>query len=258
MTVIFEESHSSPMPPCQNACPIHQDVRGYIALMAQGRFDEAMALIRDTNPLPSICASICAHPCEEQCRRGEIDKALAIRGLKRFIVENSGERQVTRLPAEVRDGNIAIIGSGPAGLTAAHDLAIMGYRVTVFEREDAVGGAIRLAIPAYRLPISTIQCDIDAIAALGVEFRTGVELGKDLTLDGLKEEGYRAILLSMGLPESRSLPIPGVELEGVLLALPFLTAARNGESLIRPGAEVFLSPQQRNAETSVLAPSLLD
>ncbi|MCL0059687.1 FAD-dependent oxidoreductase [Dehalococcoidia bacterium] len=233
-------SNASLIPPCQNACPIHQDVRGYIALMAQGRLEEAMAVIRETNPLPSICGTICAHPCEDKCRRSEIDKALAIRGLKRFVVENSGDRQVSGMPAETREEKVAIIGSGPAGLTAAHDLAMMGYRVTVFEREDTVGGAIRLAIPAYRLPTATIQRDIDAIAALGVEFRTGVELGKNLTLDGLKEEGYRAILLSTGLPESRSLPIPGVDLEGVLLALPFLKAARNGESLIRPGAEVIV------------------
>jgi NADPH-dependent glutamate synthase beta subunit-like oxidoreductase/coenzyme F420-reducing hydrogenase delta subunit len=116
----------------------------------------------------------------------------------------------------------------------------MGYRVTVFEREDVVGGAIRLAIPAYRLPTATIQSDIGTIAALGVEFRTRVELGKNLTLDELKEKGYRAILLSMGLPESRSLPIPGIDLEGVLLALPFLKAARNGESLIEPGTEVIV------------------
>ncbi|MCD5413157.1 MAG: FAD-dependent oxidoreductase, partial [Dehalococcoidia bacterium] len=195
-------SNASLIPPCQNACPIHQDVRGYIALMAQGRLEEAMAVIRETNPLPSICGTICAHPCEDKCRRREIDKALSIRGLKRFVVENSGDRQVSGMPAETREEKVAIIGSGPAGLTAAHDLAMMGYRVTVFEREDTVGGAIRLAIPAYRLPTATIQRDIDAIAALGVEFRTGVELGKNLTLDGLKEEGYRAILLSTGLPES--------------------------------------------------------
>jgi len=236
----FEKSNVSLIPPCQNACPIHQDVRGYIALMAQGRLEEALAVIRETNPLPSICGTICAHPCEDKCRRHEIDKALAIRGLKRFVVENSSDRQVARMSAETREEKVAIIGSGPAGLTAAHDLAMMGYRVTIFEREDTVGGAIRLAIPAYRLPTSTIQRDIDAIAALGVEFRTGVELGKNLTLDGLKEEGYRAILLSMGLPESRSLPIPGIDLEGVLLALPFLKAARNGESLIKPGVEVIV------------------
>ncbi|MBT9162414.1 MAG: NADPH-Fe(3+) oxidoreductase subunit beta [Dehalococcoidia bacterium] len=234
-----KNSNASLIPPCQNACPIHQDVRGYIALMAQGRLEEALQVIRETNPLPSICGTICAHPCEDKCRRREIDKALSIRGLKRFVVEHA-RSQAGESSVKSGEERIAIIGSGPAGLTAAHDLAMMGYRVTIFEREDTVGGAIHLAIPAYRLPTSTIQRDIDAIAALGVEFRSGVELGKNLTLDGLKEEGYRATLLSMGLPESRSLPIPGIDLEGVLLALPFLKAARNGKSLISPGAEVIV------------------
>ena len=234
-------SVASPVfPPCQNTCPIQQDVRGYIALIAQGKLDEALALIRETNPLPSICATICAHPCEDKCRRSEIDKALSIRGLKRFVVENAGNSKVFEMPAVTRGQKVAVIGSGPSGLTAAYDLAMMGYQVTVFEREDVVGGAVRIAVPAYRLPASTIQRDIDAIAAIGVEFKTKVELGKNLTLDALTDDGYRAVLLSLGLPESRSIPIPGIDMEGVLLALPFLKAARNGRSLIEPGVDVIV------------------
>ena len=197
-------------------------------------------MIRETNPLPSICATICAHPCEDKCRRSEIDKALSIRGLKRFVVENAGNSKASSVPVPKRGQKVAVIGSGPSGLTAAYDLAMMGYQVTVWEREDVVGGAVRIAVPSYRLPASTIQRDIDAIAAVGVEFRTGVELGKNLTLDTLKDDGYRAVLLSMGLPESRSLPIPGIDMEGVLLALPFLKAARNGRSMIEPGGDIIV------------------
>ncbi len=240
MIATFAQANASLIAPCRHACPIRQDVRGYIALMAQGRLEEALAVIRETNPLPSICGTICAHPCEDKCRRHEIDKALSIRGLKRFVVEHAGDGRAVRMPGEIREERVAIIGSGPAGLTAAHDLAMMGYRVTIFERENTLGGAIHLAIPAYRLPTSTIHNDIDAIVALGVEFRTRAELGKGITLDGLKTEGYRAILLSMGLPESRTLPIPGIDLDGVLLALPFLKAARSGKSLIEPGKEVIV------------------
>ena len=161
---------SNLIPPCQNACPIHQDVRGYIALTAQGRLEKALGIIKETNSLPSICGTICAHPCEDKCRRREIDKALSIRGLKRFVVEHT-RSQVGKLPAKADKEKIAIIGSGPAGLTAAHDLAMMGYWATIFEREDRVRGVIRLAIPAYRLPTSTIQRDIDAMPWTGSKRR---------------------------------------------------------------------------------------
>lgn len=227
-------------PPCQNACPIHQDIRGYIALVAQGKLDEALALIRETNPLPAITATICAHPCENKCRRSEVDEALSIRGLKRFVVENAANSKGFGVPAAARGKKVAVIGSGPSGLTAAYDLAMMGYQVAVFEREDVVGGAVRIAVPSYRLPTETIQRDIDAIAAVGVEFKTNVELGRNLTLDSLKEDGYEAVLLGLGLPESRSIPIPGIDMKGVLLALPFLKEARNGKSLIEPGVDVIV------------------
>ena len=226
------------MPPCQYRCPIHQDVRGYIALVAQGRLDEAAALIRETNPLPSICGTICAHPCEEKCRRLEVDDALSIRGLKRYAMENAPHPYATRTPALPKDKKVAIIGSGPAGLTAAHDLAMMGYKVTVFERSEDFGGAVRWGVPSYRLPVETIKRDIDAIADLGVEFKTGMELGKNLTIDELEKQGYNAIVLAMGLSDSRGLPIPNNNHRDVLMALPFLRAARNGESLIRKGANV--------------------
>lgn len=226
------------MPPCQYTCPIHQDIRGYIALVAQGRLDEAAALIRQDNPLPSICGTICAHPCEDKCRRVQVDDALSIRGLKRYVMENAPNPYAPKTPAPSRGKKVAVIGSGPAGLTAAHDLALKGYGVTVFERSEDYGGAVRWGVPSYRLPVESIRKDVDAIAALGVEFKTGRELGRNLTLDGLQEEGYDAVVLAMGLSDSRGLPIPNNDHQDVLMALPFLKAARNGHSMIRKGANV--------------------
>ena len=213
----------APQPPCQEACPLRQDIRGYISFIAQGQFDKALEIIKDTNPLPSICGNICAHPCEDRCRRGDVDHSLSIRALKRFAVEHG-----TSLPpsqTKPRGGRkVAIVGSGPAGLTAAHDLAKADYQVTIFERGAEPGGMLQTAIPLYRLPRDVIQRDIESIKTLGVEIRTSMELGKDFTLDDLERESYEAILLSLGLPLSRGLPLPGVDLNGVLLALPFLRA----------------------------------
>ncbi len=226
------------MPPCQYTCPLHQDVRGYIALIAQGRLDEAAWLIRETNPLPGICGNICAHPCEDKCRRITVDESLSIRGLKRYAVENATNAYAPKSVAQSRGKKVAIIGSGPAGLTAAHDLALNGYDVTVFERSEDFGGAVRWGVPSYRLPVEIIRRDIDSIAALGVEFKSGVELGKDLDIDRLEKEGYSATILALGLPDSRALPIPNKDCQGVLMALPFLRAARLGQSQIREGANV--------------------
>lgn len=226
------------MPPCQYTCPLHQDIRGYTALVAQGRLDEAAALIRETNPLPSICGTICAHPCESKCRRLAVDDALSIRGLKRYVMENAPNAYAPKKPAPSKGKKVAIIGSGPAGLTAAHDLAMMGYKVTIFERTEDFGGAVRWGVPSYRLPLETIKKDIEAIAAMGVEFKANMDLGKNLTIDDLEKQGYNAIILAMGLPDSRGLPIPNNNHQDVLMALPFLRAAREGKSLIRKGANV--------------------
>ena len=226
------------MPPCQHRCPLHQDIRGYIALVAQGRLDEAAALIRRDNPLPSICGSICAHPCEEDCRRLLVDDALSIRGLKRYIMENAPNPYAPVETAPPTGKKVAVIGSGPGGLLAAHDLALAGHSVTVFERTEDFGGAVRWGVPEYRLPVPTIKKDVEAIAALGVEFKAGMDLGTNLTIDELEKEGFEAIMLMMGLSDSRGLPIANNDHQDVLMALPFLRAARLGESLIRPGANV--------------------
>ncbi len=213
-------------PPCQSACPLHQGVRDYLLAIATGDFDRALAIIKETNPLPFVCGTICAHHCEDECRRNDVDKSPSIRGLKRFALEN-GKAKVSP-PADEPDvkGKVAVIGAGPSGLTAAFDLARRGAEVTVFDREKSAGGAVRHYIPLYRLPDEAIDQDIDEINEQGVEFKFGVELGKDITIEQLEQEGYKSILLALGLPVSRGLDIPGADGEGVLYALPFLKAVK--------------------------------
>jgi len=227
-------------PPCQRACPIQQDVRGYINLIAEGEFDEALRVIRNTNPLPSVCGLICAHPCETECRREQVDQPLAIAALKRFAIEYGHDDGAEPQTGAKRAEKIAIIGSGAAGLTAAHDLAKKGYGVTIFEREAAPGGALGAFIPQYRLPREVLQRDIERIVALGVEIKTNSELGKDFTLTELKDGGYSAVVLALGLPLSRGLNISGVELDDVLLALPFLSDAKLGVGKSLSGRRVLV------------------
>lgn len=227
-------------PPCQAACPIHQDVRGYIAAIAQGEFSEALRLIMETNPLPSVCGTICAHPCESKCRRGQVDQPLSIMALKRFALEYAYHNRPQIQGEAKQSQKVAIIGSGPSGLTAAHDLAKMGYGVTIFERENAAGGALSSAIPKYRLPREVLQRDLEQIITFGVEIKTDIEVGKDLTIGDLKNQGYQAILISTGLPLSRGLRIPGIELDGVLLALPFLREVNLDEQKIQPGKVIIV------------------
>ncbi len=217
--------------PCKWACPVHTESGKYATLIAQGRFREAYAVARRPNPLASICGRICAAPCESACRRGEIDAPVSIRALKRFVTERFGvesmvdfsvlseiyEQRGDRYPEKV-----AIIGSGPAGLACAHDLALLGYPVTIFEAAPVAGGMLRLGVPEYRLPRALIQLEINAILSLGVELRTGVRIGKDLTLSDLKSQGYQAIFLGVGCMRSRDLSIPGMELDGVLRGIDYL------------------------------------
>lgn len=213
-------------PPCQSACPLHQGCRDYLLAIATGDFDRSLAIIKETNPLPFVCGTICAHHCEDECRRKDVDKPLSIRGLKRFAVEH-GKAKAPPLPDSPKlKGKVAVIGAGPSGLTAAFDLARLGAEVTVFDREESAGGAVRHYIPLYRLPDEAVDQDISEIAEQGVEFKFGVELGKDITIAQLEEEGFKAILLAMGLPVSRGLNLPGTEGDGILYALPFLKAVK--------------------------------
>ena len=209
-------------PPCQSACPLHQGVRDYLLAIATGDFDRSLAIIKETNPLPFVCGTICAHHCEDECRRNDVDKPPSIRGLKRFAIEYGKAKASPPSEAPSLEGKVAIIGAGPAGLTAAYDLARMGADVTVFDGDDKAGGAVRHYIPLYRLPDEAIDQDIDEIAEQGVVFKYGQKLGQDITIEQLEKEGYNSILLAMGLPVSRGLNLPGAEGEGILYALPFL------------------------------------
>jgi NADPH-dependent glutamate synthase beta subunit-like oxidoreductase/coenzyme F420-reducing hydrogenase delta subunit len=227
-------------PPCQSACPLHQGVRDYLLAIATGDFDRALAVIKETNPLPFVCGTICAHHCEEECRRNDVDKPPSIRGLKRFAVEYGRAKAAPPTEESKINGKVAVIGAGPAGLTAAYDLARMGVEVTVFDRENTAGGAVRHYIPLYRLPDEAINQDVDEIAEQGVNFKYGVELGKDITIGQLEKEGYEAILLAMGLPVSRGLNIPGSDGDGILYALPFLQEVKRSGFKFEGSPEVIV------------------
>jgi NADPH-dependent glutamate synthase beta subunit-like oxidoreductase/NAD-dependent dihydropyrimidine dehydrogenase PreA subunit len=217
--------------PCREACPVHTEAGKYVALIAEGRYREAYAVARRPNPLASICGRICAAPCETVCRRGELDAPIAIRALKRFVTERFGVESMMDFSVlseiygrrtERHPERIAVIGSGPAGLACAHDLALTGYSVTLFEAATVAGGMLRLGVPEYRLPRALIQLEINAILSLGVELRTNAKLGRDFTLASLKQEGYAAVFLGVGAMRSRDLSVPGIELDGVLAGIDYL------------------------------------
>jgi NADPH-dependent glutamate synthase beta subunit-like oxidoreductase/coenzyme F420-reducing hydrogenase delta subunit len=198
-------------------------VQAYVGLIAQGRYNEAFEVITSVNPIASVCAMICHHPCEQACRRCAVDEPLAVRHLKRFAIEKSRDyrREKRTLVQKTKNKSIGIIGSGPSGLTAANDLASFGYSVTIYERHPVLGGMLASAIPPYRLPREALQEDIDDVVSKGIEIKTNCEIGKDVTLADLTAK-HDAVLLAIGLSQSRSLNIPGVEGPGVLLAIPFL------------------------------------
>ena len=217
--------------PCMWACPVHTEAGRYVHLIAQGNYAEAYRVARKPNPFASICGRICAAPCEDACRRGKLDQPIAIRALKRFVCERFGVeslidviklQEVIRPKIERKNKWVAVVGAGPAGLSCAHDLALMGYDVTVFEAHDVPGGMLRLGIPEYRLPRELIRLEINAILSLGVELKLGKALGRDFTLQDLRENGYEAVFLAIGAHRSRRLNIEGTEADGVLHAVDFL------------------------------------
>jgi NADPH-dependent glutamate synthase beta subunit-like oxidoreductase/coenzyme F420-reducing hydrogenase delta subunit/Pyruvate/2-oxoacid:ferredoxin oxidoreductase delta subunit len=211
--------------PCRYNCPVHADVRGYIEEIARGRFREAVDIIRENLAFAAVCGRICHHPCEANCRRTDVDEPVAIRELKRFVAETQGVEGTTVRKSVVRNrGKVAIIGSGPAGMAAALDLARLGYRPTVFEKFPTAGGIPATAIPSYRMPREALRADIEWIRAHGVELTTGVEVGKDKTIGDILNEGYKAVLIAVGLAKSRSLPLPGADHKRVYPVLEFLQA----------------------------------
>ncbi|MCD6365584.1 MAG: FAD-dependent oxidoreductase [Planctomycetes bacterium] len=211
--------------PCRYACPVHADVRGYVELISQGRWREAIDLIRDRLPFASVCGRICHHPCETNCRRGDVDEPVAIREVKRFVSELQGAAGATVFKAASQDkAQVAIVGSGPAGMSAALELARLGYRPTVFEKFPVAGGIPATAIPRYRLPREVLQQDVDWICAHGVTVRTSVEIGRDKTIADLKADGFEAVLIAAGLADSRMLDIKGADHDRVYPAVKFLTS----------------------------------
>ena len=221
--------------PCKAACPAHIAVQGYIKLASEGRYSEALELIKKENPFPAVCGRICNKACEDACTRATIDEAVAIDDIKKFIAEKDLSPETRFVPAMLNQTGkpfpekIAVIGAGPAGLSCAYFLANKGYPVTVFEKEQTLGGMLTLGIPEFRLERNVIHAEIDILREMGVEFRTGVEIGKDVTIPQLREDGYKAFYLAVGAQGGTLPGIPGENLEGVLSGIDFLRKVNLGE-----------------------------
>jgi NADPH-dependent glutamate synthase beta subunit-like oxidoreductase/NAD-dependent dihydropyrimidine dehydrogenase PreA subunit len=220
--------------PCMMACPTGTNAGRYVSLIAEGRFEEAYRYARDPNPMASICGRVCAHPCETACRRGAIDKPISIRALKRFLTERYGPEarhplNIRREPLHKLPYRVAIVGSGPVGLSAAHDLAVMGYQVTILEAAPAAGGMLRLGIPEYRLPRSVVDAQIREILDIGsVTLKLNTTAGRDFTISDLRLQDFDAVVIAVGAHRSRDLSIPGVDLDGVHKGIDFLLNANLG------------------------------
>jgi NADH-quinone oxidoreductase subunit F len=217
---------------CQHICPISQDVPSYIGLIAQGKFEEAVRVVRKENPLPLVCGRVCNTPCEGKCVAGEWDDPIAIRLLKRFLAdyEMKHELEMEEKPKSEKKEKVAIVGSGPGGLTCAYYLALEGYKVTVFESQEIPGGMLALGIPDFRLPKDVLKYEIDRIRKLGVDIKTNTTVGRDISLDQLKQE-FNAVFIAIGAYKGLKMKIPGEEAEGVIDALEFLTDVNLGRKV---------------------------
>jgi len=215
-------------PPCKTTCPIQMDVQGYVALIAKGKFKEAYELIRRTNPLPSVCGRVCYHPCELACKRAYLDEPLAIASLKRFAADQYDIEQLKVPKIEKTGKKVAIVGSGPAGLTAAHDLALAGHEVTIFEALAEPGGMVRVGIPEFRMPKDILSRDIEYIKKLGVKIKNNTRIGDRIKLEDLRKS-YDAVFIATGAHKSLKLGVPGEEGEGVIHGVDFLRALNTGK-----------------------------
>ena len=220
------------LPPCQEACPIHQDTRGYVSLIAKGKFKEALEIIRKVNPLPAVCGFICHHPCEEACLREGVNHPIPIRLLKRFVAEYERKGGETKKrTAKKRRERVLVVGSGPAGLAAANDLALLGFKVTVFEALPVLGGMLAVGIPEFRLPREILQWEIKGIREMGVEMKTHHPFHLNGGRKAFQKLGFQAVFLSIGAHRSKRLNIPGERLQGVSQGVEFLRDIHLGKSL---------------------------
>ena len=223
--------------PCKTACPAHIAVQGYLKMAAQGRYTDALALIKKNNPLPAVCGHICNRRCEDACTRGTIDEAIAIDEVKKFIAAQDLNAETRYIPKKVVpavkgyfDEKIAIIGGGPAGLSCAFYLAEKGYKPTIFEKNERAGGMLVYGIPSFKLEKDVVQAEIDVIREMGVDIKTGVEVGKDITLDELRAQGYKAFYIAIGCQGGRKAGVPGEDAQGVATAVELLREAGANES----------------------------
>ena len=222
--------------PCKATCPAHIPVQGYIKLASMGRYTEALELIKKENPFPAVCGRICNKACESACTRGIIDSSVAIDDIKKFIAEKDLDSATRFVPKMLNQTGrpytekIAVIGAGPAGLSCAYYLAVKGYPVTVFEKEDKLGGMLTLGIPSFRLDKDIVNAEIEILRELGVKFRTGVEVGKDITLDALRADGYKAFYLGIGASRGTSVGCKGDDLAGVFTGIDFLREVNLGKT----------------------------
>lgn len=228
--------------PCKTACPAHVAVQGYLKLAKEGRYDDALALIKKDNPLPAVCGHVCNRRCEDACTRGTVDEAVAIDEVKRFLAERDLNAETRYIPKKtipsLKDGfdeKIAIIGAGPAGLSCAYYLALTGYKPTIFEKNEEPGGMLRYGIPSYKLEKDLLAAEIDVIRELGVEIRCGVEIGKDITIEELREQGYKGFYVAIGCQRGRKPGITGENAKGTYAAVDFLREAGAKESFALEG-----------------------
>ena len=229
--------------PCKTACPAHIAVQGYIKLAAQGKYMDALELIKKENPFPAVCGRICNRRCESECTRGDIDAPIAIDEVKKFIADRELEKEGRFIPKkryDCSDKKIAVVGAGPAGLSCAYYLALDNYAVTVFEKQEKLGGMLTLGIPSFRLEKEIVEAEIEVLKELGVEFRTGVEVGKDVTLDELRNQGYKGFYLAIGAQAGRKLGLEGENAEGVIAGIEFLRDVNLGKKVSLPGRVVVI------------------
>ncbi|MCG8452882.1 MAG: FAD-dependent oxidoreductase, partial [Spirochaetales bacterium] len=236
--VVTEEGSS----PCKAECPAHIGIQGYIKLAAQGRYTEALELIKKENPFPAVCGRICPRYCESSCTRGDIDDPIAIDDIKKFIAEQDLNGNHRFIPNKAHDygKKIAVVGAGPAGLSCAYYLAVDGYQVTVFEKQNVPGGMLTLGIPSFRLEKEVVNAEIAILQQLGVEIKTGVEVGKDTTIAKLRSQGFEAFYLAIGAQAGRKLNIEGEDAEGVITGVDFIRDVNLGTAEKLTGSTVVI------------------